>query len=313
MKSLKDVLAFNLLNSNGEVEKALGSVDVRRDQVNPENIYDHLRTIQRRISDPLKNKVLQDFDNGNIILIHNPEKLTNVPRFIPVWAAKVGSKVVVYVNLTQHGKRAKQDDELDIPAKKLYALMQAGVIVREMVLNPKSILTNIDVAKSGSIIYSRLIGQILDRKFGLGSEPLVLDQVTYALARFYLVNLLDRKDDDRTRNIATSAIKNGTTMAALEKVHEDIGDKENSEFAKFIAALSENFPRLKDLTVRNTISDAVNNYDQMFLLGLETPQFFFLNVMFAVQMAGLNNEFRLEPLFGREGAQLYSAIVRAIR
>jgi hypothetical protein len=313
MKSLKDVLAFNLLNSNGEVEKALGSVDVRRDQVNPENVYDNLRTIQRRISDPLKNKVLQDFDNGNIVLLHNPEKLTSVPRFLPVWAAKVGSKIVVYVNLTQHGKRTKADDELDIPAKKMYALMQAGTIMRDLVMNPKQILTNSDVAKHGCLIYSRIIGQILDRKFGLGSEPIVLDQVAYALARFFLVNLLERNDDERTRNIATNVLKNGTTVAALEKVHTDIDDKAMRDFAEFIKALSENFPRLKNLTVRNTISDAVNNYDQMFLLGLETPQFFIMNIMFAVQMAGLNNEFRLEPLFGKEGASLYAAVVRAVR
>lgn len=311
MKSLSDLVVFNLLDKQSIIS-VVSKIDEASDRVKLSQLEESLRFINRRFNDPLKTKVIEQLQAGKIIPVFS-DKLKSLPRFLPIVHINKSGERITYVNLSHFARVDKSTNDLDIKRSQLYALLQGGLIFNEISDHHTRIFGTNDVMTYGSMLYARVIAHQLDRGYGIGSSSLEMDQVLYLLARFFLVSMLERKDDERTKQIAAKATKNGTTQTGLNAIDNKVTTEDLDTIETFVKALSENFPRLSKLNLRWLIAEATNAYDQLFIMAMESPHYFFLNVTAVIHNAYLNNEAKLEPLLGDDSLKFYNALVRSIK
>lgn len=310
IKSLEKTFIYNHLNkANGLTTNIAGllSEGLTLDESNLEEAF---MIIKKQFKFPLKYRVMEDFNNGLIILKYAAPK-TRIPTALPfILTLDKHRNVVAVVTVSIYGSM-DENKNVKIDPKKLYCMMEGAYLARLCYLNSTAATTRSAVITNGSSIYSLMFTRVLNKKYALNIDKTRLHKVYLLSSKFFLINLLGMKDSDQVFNYALKNCPNGN-FYTLNDTNEMLGEQDFESFDRFIDALKT--PELglnfKDLSVRNYLESFISMYDSSALLALESFPYFLYNVMAVTNGAYINNQYVLEGIVENNGAKIYNALMK---
>ena len=318
-KSLRDLSLAKFAFPTPEKMKELTQFILNRDSVPHGELEDSLRAISRRFERfPLKGRALDLYTNNRIHLLSNKETV-RVPTMLPGWrVAGPNGQVQAWVNVTQYVPAAGAG-QMDV--RKLFGFIVFGAVLVETYDNWGKVCASPTLAKSASVVYARMMHKVVDRITGVGMDRMRSDQVKFAFAKYFLINMLQRPATETTDAIAKSATA-GTADNALAdfevSVAQGAGVQNQQELyglgvLEFVDAMAKSAPWMQRLTSRGFIQNLSSMYDAPILFAAEDAGYF-LGVL-ATHQAGAEivKGFGFDPVYGKEGDEAIDELARLIR
>jgi hypothetical protein len=313
MKSLTSTFLFQQMDAANNLKNQIGLMTNPANILSKDSLKVVLDIIKRRYNYALKAKILSEVDSDSLIFVYN-DKALNLPHFIPaVGMIGTNGKPVAYVNLTGQGRFDKLGN-FDIDGRKLFAYMQTGYIIKELAAPGRwtQISTNITILKGSMIMFAKLINKVLDRTYAINLNKMRADYVSYVSSKFFLTYQMERHVGESLDNLAYTSCFNGTTKSIVTSIDSTWPETAYTTFDGFIAQLAT-IDGLGGLTTRNFVEGWVKMYNFSTVLGLEYYPYF-LHAMFGAMVgAHINSEYVIEPLTGKEAAEVYTELGRLLR
>jgi hypothetical protein len=309
-KSLESTFVYRHLNgsngiSNGVMKSLKEGIVLKK-----ENLEEAFIIINKNFKFPLKYRVMEEFEKGEIVLMYSPDNV-RIPTCMPFFLTKnAQGKVVAVVIVDVYGKMNKENGTVNIDAKKLYCMMEAASLAKTYYFHSNEIAKRNIMITSGSAIYSNMFARVLNKKYALNVDKSKLHKVLYLASKFYLINILGLNDNEMTNNYA---LKNciGGNPYILREINDHLNTEDYADLATFLQALTrpELGIGLSDLTVRAYLEQFINMYDASALLSLEYFPYFMYNVISVTNGAYINNQYILEDIVEKSGPKLYQDLI----
>lgn len=275
-----------------------------------EHIEEPLMIINKNFKFPLKHEVLNEFNNGKIILKYSAT--SKLPTCMPFFLTKIQGQVVAVVATDTYGTFDEELNTLKIDAKKLYCIMEAAYLAKVIYFNSDRISTTSSIYSIGSEIYSAMFTRVLNKKYALNVDKSKMHKVVMLASKFFMINIMGASDSDMVFNYAIKNCHNGNVYT-LKETNALVKPEAYTSFDKFIEELATNTSlglNFKDLKVRGYLEAFMNMYDSSALLSLECFPYFVYTVTCVINGAYINNQYVLEDIIGNSGAKLYNALTR---
>ena len=289
--SMEDSFIYKTLNSSsGLIEKIVKYIktSVALDKTYWEEQYSQ---IGKGIISPLCGRVLEAYDNGLIELLYSRE--TKVGTAIPFIVRKKDNKIVASIFISTFSTIDKSDN-LTIPVKQIYALMQCAYVALQMQINPMKIQRNVALMKLCSTVYVQMIMRILNKEYSLILDNTLYEKVQYCVARFFIERIWEYPNKNLVDAYASNDLKyiDNIDLDMLKTGYENFGITDINKLIEYIKTLS---PRMSELNIRYFIERFVNTYHSSALISLDyLPYVFFviINILlgsFLISQAALND------------------------
>jgi hypothetical protein len=166
-KPLRELSLVKLSFPNQDKLKDLTQFVLNRDAVPHADLEDGLRAISRRFERfPLKGRALDLYTNNRVHLLSNKETV-QVPTLLPGWRVGSDRGPMAYVNVTQYTPAAGAG-QMDV--RKLFGFIVLGAVLVDTYESWGKISASMPLAKSGCIVYSRMMHKVFDRITGIGMD-----------------------------------------------------------------------------------------------------------------------------------------------
>lgn len=289
--SMEDSYIYKSFNaSNALVERIIKYVKsaVALDKTYFEEQYSQIK--KTNIS-PLSPKVLEAFDNGIVELLYSTN--TKMTISVPFIIRKSNGKVVATIFISSFSTLDK-DDNLTIPVKQLYALMESAYVAWQLQVNPMKIQRNIGLMRLCNTIYTQMILRILNKDYALSLDKVLYDKASYAISRFFLSQVWMYPNPELIESYASIDLKNIENLdLSLTKQGYDSEDiKSIDDLMRFLSTLS---PRMKEVNTRYFIERFINTYHGSSIMSIDyLPYLFFviINILlssFLISQVALND------------------------
>lgn len=313
-KSLQDSFVFRHLNGdNHRIENAVNEIIQKGMVLNKSNLEQAFLTINKSFKYSLKQKVLDAYDQGKIVLMYSPEGV-KVPTALPFFLFKGNDgqpKAVVVVDI--HGNMDKETKDVNIDAKKLYVTMESAYIAVEHFKQVQTFSKRTNIITLGSNMYANMVSRCLNKKYALNVDKIKLHKVQFITAKFFIMSIMQFENEDIANNYASNVC-----VGANPLILEDVGRMVMAEDLKDLQSLIETLKRedlnlgMTDLTVRGFLEMFINMYHHSSVLALELFPYFVYNINSAVHGAYINNQYMLEDIIDKVGPKFYVAIAQTI-
>lgn len=248
--------------------------------------------MKRTSISPLSRKVIDAFDAGKIELLYSRE--TKIGTSIPFIIRKNENGQVVATIFISTFSVLDKNDNLTIPVKQIYALMESAYVALQLQLYPTNIQRNATLMKLCASTYVEMIMRILNKDYALSLDKPLYDKVTYSLKRFFLTNIWNYPNKDLIEAYASSDLKfiEELDLSLTQQAYGDAQINDINDLMNFIKTLS---PRMKELNTRYFIERFVNTYHGSSILSIDyLPYVFFvvINILlgsFLISQAALND------------------------
>lgn len=289
--SMEDSFIYKTLNSSsGLIEKIVKYIktSVALDKTYWEEQYSQ---IGKGIISPLCGRVLEAYDNGLIELLYSRE--TKVGTAIPFIVRKKDNKIVASIFISTFSTIDKSDN-LTIPVKQIYALMECAYVALQMQINPMKIQRNVALMKLCSTVYVQMVMRILNKEYSLILDNTLYEKVQYCVARFFIERIWEYPNKNLVDAYASNDLKyiDNIDLDMLKTGYENFGITDINKLIGYIKTLS---PRMSELNIRYFIERFVNTYHSSALISLDyLPYVFFviINILlgsFLISQAALND------------------------
>lgn len=315
MKSQTDSILFNELNGQALINLIKGHRhDLPNWVLTTDDLYDSIRHIEKRVSDPYKFKVLDSLKAGNVKFVFNEEFLSKVPRYAIFWNSIEDGKLVTYINLTFVGRRLKTTQEFSCQPHTFYTLAAFGAVVNKMAaVKFAPMINNAKILTSLTAVYSTMMVMPLRQRFGVSSDAMLAEQYQFAAAKFFIQNICEKPatasvDAMANYAAASSIIPDGT----INLINHHFQFQDIKDLPDFIEKMKSFNSRTKDLTMRHFIQDYTQLYRGYSLLSIEYLPYLLLIIMDVVLLGDLSNIFRLEKLLSKTAVGAYNNIMSVL-
>ena len=317
-KPLRELSLVKLSFPNQDKLKDLTQFVLNRDAVPHADLEDGLRAISRRFERfPLKGRALDLYTNNRVHLLSNKETV-QVPTLLPGWRVGSDRGPMAYVNVTQYTP-ATGAGQMDV--RKLFGFIVLGAVLVDTYESWGKISASMPLAKSGSVVYARMMHKVIDRITGIGMDRMRSDQVKFVLAKYFLIGMMGRPANETTDSIATAATA-GSANNALVDFESALGQaagaaSQTELYGKgsldFIDALAKAAPWMARLTARGFVQNFSSMYGPPSLLMAEDAGYFY--ALMATHQAGAEiiSGFSFDPVYGREGDEALDEVARLVR
>ena len=317
-KSLRELSLVKLSFPNQDKLKDLTQFVLNRDAVPHADLEDGLRAISRRFERfPLKGRALDLYTNNRVHLLSNKETV-QVPTLLPGWRVGSDRGPMAYVNVTQYTPAAGAG-QMDV--RKLFGFIVLGAVLVDTYESWGKISASMPLAKSGSVVYARMMHKVIDRITGIGMDRMRSDQVKFVLAKYFLIGMMGRPANETTDSIATAATAGSANNALVDfesALGQAAGAASQAElYSKgsldFIDALAKAAPWMARLTARGFVQNFSSMYGPPSLLMAEDAGYFY--ALMATHQAGAEiiSGFSFDPVYGREGDEALDEMTRLVR
>ena len=317
-KPFRELSLVKLSFPNQDKLKDLTQFVLNRDAVPHADLEDGLRAISRRFERfPLKGRALDLYTNNRVHLLSNKETV-QVPTLLPGWRVGSDRGPMAYVNVTQYTPAAGAG-QMDV--RKLFGFIVLGAVLVDTYESWGKISASMPLAKSGSVVYARMMHKVIDRITGIGMDRMRSDQVKFVLAKYFLIGMMGRAANETTDSIATAATA-GSANNALVDFESALGQaagaaSQTELYGKgsldFIDALAKAAPWMARLTARGFVQNFSSMYGPPSLLMAEDAGYFY--ALMATHQAGAEiiSGFSFDPVYGREGDEALDEMTRLVR
>ena len=313
IKSFNDSFIYRLLNTNDRIQNTMTKIMTGGSVVGRKELEEAF-VIMNKMKFPLKQKVMDAYERGDIVLIFSPDG-ERLPSSIPfvLQKSKTG-KVVATVFVDIYGHKNKEQEYINIDAKKLYTMMEGAYIALVYFKAAGEISKRAGIIKNGSNIYANMIARVLAKNYALNVDKIKLHKVQFLASKFFIISILKHKDDDLAKNYAMANCVGGNPMI-LEDMNSLMKPEDYTDIATFIQAITrpEFGIGLDGLTVRGFIEQFINMYEHTAVFSLELFQYFIYNVNGAVHGSYINNQYILDDIVVKHGPKLYQEILSLSR
>lgn len=305
IRGLESTFIYSHLNKSNSISTNITSLLNKGITLDKSNLEEAILIIMKNYKFPLKFKVMEAFENGDIILKYG--HTSKLPTCLPFFLTKINNKVVAVVSVDVYGTIDTATDYVTIDPKKLYCMMEGAYLARLIYFNNTKIGNRTAIISNGSAIYSMMFARVLNKKYALNVDKTKFHKVLFLASKFFIINVLGNQDSEMVFNYAIKNCPNGN-IYSLKEVDSMFNPKYFESLDKFIAGLVETKGlglNLKDLTVRGYLEAFINMYDSANLLSLESFPYFVYNVVAVTNGAYINNQYALEEIVDNAGAKIY--------
>lgn len=309
-KSLETTYTYQLLNRSNAIGMGVMKALKEGTILTKANLEEAFMIINKNFKFPLKFKILEEVEKGDIVLVYSPDNV-RIPLSMPFFLTKnAHGKIVSVVVVDSYGKMDKETKNVNIDAKKLYCIMEAAHLARVYYYHSHELAKRNVVITNGSSIYSNMFSRVLNKKYALNVDKNKLHKVIFLASKFFLINILGMSDNEMTVNYAMKNCVGGNPYI-LKEVNDILEKEDYKDLATFVQALTK--PELNiglgDLTVRGYLEQFINMYDASALFSLEYFPYFMYNVLSVTNGAYINNQYILEDIVEKHGAKLYTDMI----
>ncbi|AMS01365.1 virion protein [Bacillus phage AR9] len=310
MKKITDSALFRQVVANESVVKSIKNIHVSRDRVDITKLDESLNIISRRITFPTKGKTMQYVNKGDIILINNPT--IKLPKYLSTFGKVEGGKIVALVDIGYYSTVNKTTGMYDIYPKTLFNLMQNGTILLELVNNWNRFTNNMTILKNGAIVYSKLVGKVMDKLFAINIDDYKLDLINFFLAKFFLINLCGKTNNDTVDNIAYHACFNKSSLKLIKEEEMRFDNNAYEDIFKLFDNLRD-IKGMKDLNVRSFVENWARMYGETTLLGLDYLPSFLSTIFGAVVNGNISKDYIIESVAGKFINSIYTEFSKLLK
>lgn len=249
--------------------------------VGQEQLSDSFSIIRTRINQASKNEVVDKLENGEIILLNSKE--VKLPNFMPVLNIQ-GNKALV--NITPYIK-----SNMNITPNTLFGLAQAGLINIKVKKEANKIRNNAKLLIYSSQIYSRLTSKVMDKLYATNINKNDSDLISYMLAKFFLVSIIGRTNDEVTEQIAYKSCHNRTDFALIKEMENKFDG--HASMLNIFSLFKEfkKHPNFNKFSSRSFIENFTKMYGETSILAIDHLPSFYTMIFSAYVNAGINKEF----------------------
>lgn len=290
--SMEDSYIYKTFNaSNSLLEKLIKYIKTST-ALDSSYFEEQYMQIKKSSVSPLSKKVIEAFDNGQIELLYSREEKIGIS--IPFIVRKKPDGKIVSTIFISSFSTINSDNDLTIPVKQLYALMETAYVALQMQMYPMKIQRNIGLMKICSSIYTQMMIRILNKEFAITSDKTLYEKVQYAFTRFFLGKVWEYPNEELVKGYAKQELKvlNGMDLDMLETEYTDSDIKDFNELLRFVSSLS---PRMKELNGRYFIEYYIKTYHGASILSIDyLPYVFFVIIntilsSFLISQTALND------------------------
>ena len=290
--SMEDSFIYKSFNaSNGVVEKLVKYIKTAV-LLDSSFIEEQYMQIKKLSISPLTQKVIEAYDNGDIELLYSRDvKIgTSMPFII---RRNANGKIVATIFIATFGVVDK-DNNMNIPVKQLYALMESAYVALEMQKNPTKIQRNAGLMRICASVYTAMFMRILNKLYALTTDRALHDKASYAITRFFLERVWEYPNTGLIESYATADLKyiEQLDLDLTKQGYDSAQVKDLNDLVLFVKTLS---PRMGDLNTRYFIEQYVNTYHGASIMAMDyLPYVFFviINIIlssFLISQTALND------------------------
>ena len=309
MKKITDSAVFNQVIKNDAVKQSIKEMSIERDAVNLKDLEEPLGIINKRMLYPSKGNINEALRDGQIVLINNPT--LKLPKYLNTVGKISGHGIVSVVDISNFAHVAKETGMIDIYPRTLFALCQNGFVLNELLNNWNKVTTNIGIVKHSSFIYSKLLGKIMDKLFAINIDKMKSDTVYYLLAKFFLVNMCGRMDNDTTDSIAYFSCFNGTKLEYIKQEEIALGENIYTDIFSFFDALSS-LKGMFDLNARTFVENWARLYGESTILALDYLPYFLATIFSVATSGNIAKDYIIESIVGKNINSVYNEFCKIV-
>lgn len=293
MKKLSDSTIFTKLINNPELITKMKTVSsqIGIHILKPSDLPNEFNSIERRINYSTKGPILDKINKGTIIMYEDEKN--KIPTYIPAIPGRgMNGDLCMYVNLVRYRTRSG-----DIYPKVLFTILQDALIYYELQKNWTKYTNNLDLMKLSSFIYSRITTKVLDKVFALDLNAFNSDFMSYIFAKFFLVNMCERTDNDLNSQLAYKCCFNKSSFELIKEFESNLPDTRFNSIFELIDSLKL-ISSVKEINERTFFENFVRMYGESCLLALDFLPAFFQCIFSASIGGGLCKDYMFESVCG---------------
>ena len=274
MKGLSDTYLFRKDEKVGKnFRENVKKIDWEKDLVDAEYFKNEIDIIKRRFSFTLKQQVINSYENKEITTVFSDHvKLT---RLVPIFLIKnrvLKDDITAVVNLESIGATKSKQGEVRIDSKKLYGYLECSYISRELQKTERKFTMNGKIKKLSAECYVKLMRKVLDKLYAINLMPEKSDRISYLLAKFFLLYVLEQPENDATNDIAYACTSGNSPKKLMLSTDLDFPKENYESLETFFKALSEYFDVLNKLNLRVFLNEFMNLYGEDSIFVIENYQ-----------------------------------------
>ena len=274
MKGLSDTYLFRKDEKVGKnFRENVKKIDWEKDLVDAEYFKNEIDIIKRRFSFTLKQQVINSYENKEITTVFSDHvKLT---RLVPIFLIKnrvLKDDITAVVNLESIGATKSKQGEVRIDNKKLYGYLECAYISRELQKTERKFTMNGKIKKLSAECYVKLMRKVLDKLYAINLMPEKSDRISYLLAKFFLLYVLEQPENDATNDIAYACTSGNSPKKLMLSTDLDFPKENYESLETFFKALSEYFDVLNKLNLRVFLNEFMNLYGEDSIFVIENYQ-----------------------------------------
>ena len=262
-----------------------------------------LRQISKNAYFPFLSDALALYEQRGLIRLFNLANVnagkSKIPTILPFFPAQArarhkegdgyatngaGNDLVVFLNMYRIGGWNADDTTYrSLSARTdLYSCLETGVINYKMLIGgmAEKVFSDKNVIEYLTKIYVYLVSKaIIKTKTTFGGNEFNDDAASFLIARFFLLNILEKADSEIVDDYAKLAIKNNTSLQAL-KNFEEISMIDYTSLSSFLKTFGAAFFNGEEISLINFESKWVSMYGDATGLAIEYVPFL-LHFLFA--------------------------------
>lgn len=279
--SLSDSVVFQAYNSHAEMTSLIMKAINDSIVISTSYIEEQLLQIERTKISPLADKVMKEFEEGNIVLIY--AKSVKVPQLLPFFTTKMNGKIKVFVFVNNHGTIAKKEavtgeGYLNIGMKDLYVLMEGAYISFMSATYPTRLNRALGLMKISCSIYVMMLVRLFNKEYTISMDQDLYDKIVFILGKYFLETVWGCTNKDIVFSYARSNINHSMNIALLTQISDEYDSMEVKTLDQLISFIKTFSPRVKELNFRYFLQCFMVTYKPAATFGLECLPYFFFTV-----------------------------------
>lgn len=304
-KAISNTYVFKQFKNN--LTQIIGETLSNSQVLTQKELAEQFLMMQKYINSPLKPKILNELQNGNIKLIFSGD--VGTLTFLPFIMTMENGHLCANVLVSSFGNM-RQDGMVSIDYRKLYTLIESAYYAKQFLLRYQSYKNNSDILSEGSKIYSNMFVKPINKKFNLHLDKNREDTLLFLAAKFYLKNVIGVQNDELVFNIALRSCKAGNPIL-LKEADVVVPEEAYENLGSFLEAIKDDKLNLglSGLTARGFMESYISLYGSGTVFGLEMFPYFLYVINASLNSRGLVNNYSLEDITEKGGPRLLSRLL----
>jgi hypothetical protein len=180
--------------------------------------------------------------------------------------------------------------------------------------NYKKFHNNIGFLKLCMVAYTKLFIKVLDKTYGIKLNKMKFTIVSYLIAKFFLINVCERENNDATNILAFNVCETTGNENLIKEFDKNFKTEEiYQSLSKFLSFLANSEEMLKHLTMREFYQTWMTMYDFSTILAIELLEHFLIMISHVIVGSNINKVYAIDNVLKNENVRIYNEMSLIIK